>query len=477
MTSRSCLSAATVITAAGLLAAPAETIVFTPLTGSIDNPERGFYTVGPGNGNLADLSADYNSLRAQGATLTYGRLNLEDYAATEIPESFLENVEINLGRIRDAGLKTIIRITYNNGLQTPNPPVEATLAQTRVHLEQLQPILEAHKDVILVFQAGIIGAWGEWNSTDVYRDPLIPYEDGNVPSVDNRRAVIDALLDFIPAERFVQVRRPWFKDPAFGAEAFYPGQQLDGTTAFTGIPLARIGHHNDCFLASATDFGTYQPGTIEEQKDFLASDTRFTPMGGETCNPDIVFANCTRAIEEMERFHWTYLNIGYHPDVLQEFRDSGCYDEIEQRLGYRFELLSADLPATITNDSAEPFSITLRNVGFAAPFNERPVHLLILSGSEVVAEIPITDADPRRWLPGVEHAIQGTFSVSGVVAPATLSAALWLPDPSATIRSRPDYAIRFANENVWQPTTGYNVLSNGIELVPTASLSETISVH
>lgn len=477
MTSSTTLSAAALLATICLSGAPAETILFTPLGTSIDNPERGFYTVGPGNGNLADLSANYNSLRAQGATLTYGRLNLEPYAATDIPESFLENVDINLGRIRDAGLKTIIRITYNNGLQTPNPPIEATFAQTRSHLEQLQPILEANKDVILVFQAGIIGAWGEWNSTDVYRDPMIPYTDGNVPAVAGRRDVIESLLEFIPAERFVQVRRPWFKDPAFGAEAFYPGQQLDETTAFTGTHLARIGHHNDCFLASATDFGTYEPGTIEAQKNFLASDTRFVPMGGETCNPDIIYANCTRAIEEMERFHWTYLNIAYHPDVLQEFRDSGCYDEIEQRLGYRFELLAAELPATLTNDSPEPFTITLRNVGFAAPFNQRPVYLLLLNGSEVVAEIPLENADPRRWLPGSDHTIEGTLSVSAVIAPATLSAALWLPDASLAIRNRPDYAIRFANQDVWQPAAGHNLLHSAIELLPTASVTETISVH
>ena len=35
---------------------------------------------------------------------------------------------------------------------------------------------------------------------------------------------------------------------------------------------------------------------------------------------------------------------------------------------------------------------------------------------------------------------------------------LYLPDAAASIGSRPEYAIRLANDQVWEPATGYNKL-------------------
>jgi len=455
----------------------AEPIVYAPLAGAIDNPERGFYSVGSGNGSLADLSTDYGFIRSQGVTLVYGRLNLEPYAATALPPSYLGDLSAGFGLARAAGLKAIVRVVYNDGFATPNPPTEATLGQTRAHLQQLQPIFEANKDVILLFQAGIVGAWGEWHSTDQYRDPLEAYADNNVPTPAGRRSVVDALLEYTPANRFIQVRRPWFKDPDFGAEALFPGEQVDAATAFTSLGVARVGHHNDCFLASNTDFGTYQGSGINAQKNFLAEDTRFVPMGGETCNPDIDFANCTRALDEMARFHYSYLNLLYHPDVLSEFRNSGCFDEINRRLGYRFELVSADLPTTVQNGVAANFTVTIRNVGFAAAINQRPVYLLVLDGATIVAQVEVPGADPRRWLPGADHAHSGSFTVSGVAPGATLSAALWLPDPEPALQQLPAYSIRLASENVWQPATGRNVLTDSITVGPTATVPDAFILN
>jgi hypothetical protein len=53
--------------------------------------------------------------------------------------------------------------------------------------------------------------------------------------------------------------------------------------AFTPIDIARVGHHNDCFLANKTGMGTYPQDDVELWKDQLAADTRYTPIGGETC--------------------------------------------------------------------------------------------------------------------------------------------------------------------------------------------------
>jgi uncharacterized Zn-binding protein involved in type VI secretion len=65
-------------------------------------------------------------------------------------------------------------------------------------------------------------------------------------------------------------------------EAAFPGRPLTDDTAFGATPSARIGHHNDCFLADRDDAGTYaQP--IAAWRDYVAADGRFVAIGGETC--------------------------------------------------------------------------------------------------------------------------------------------------------------------------------------------------
>jgi len=36
--------------------------------------------------------------------------------------------------------------------------------------------------------------------------------------------------------------------------------------------------------------------------------------------------------------------------------------------------------------------------------------------------------------------------------------ALWLPDGYESLQNNPLYAVRFANENIWDESTGYNIL-------------------
>lgn len=41
---------------------------------------------------------------------------------------------------------------------------------------------------------------------------------------------------------------------------------------------------------------------------------------------------------------------------------------------------------------------------------------------------------------------------------------LWLPDASAGLRVRPDYAVQLANSDTWDAETGLNVLATEVEL-------------
>src|SRR5262249_49601427 len=149
--------------------------------------------------------------------------------------ALLDALAANFAKVRAAGIKLVLRFNYNDG---PIGAPDAALAQIQQHVTQLAPLLAANADVIAFLQAGFIGAWGEWHSST----------NGN-DTTQNERAVVDALLAALPATRMIQIRTPEIVD------AMFPGGPLqDG---FSGEARARIGHHNDCFLASDNDFGTY----------------------------------------------------------------------------------------------------------------------------------------------------------------------------------------------------------------------------
>jgi hypothetical protein len=48
------------------------------------------------------------------------------------------------------------------------------------------------------------------------------------------------------------------------------------------------------------------------------------------------------------------------------------------------------------------------------------------------------------------------------IAHASIGFALWLPDRTLTLRDRPEYSIRMANDGVWNSSRGDNLLADGI---------------
>ena len=73
------------------------------------------------------------------------------------------------------------------------------------------------------------------------------------------------------------------------------GGPLTEETAFSGAPLSRVGHLNDCFLASDDDVGTYQlPG----EKAYAVADSAFAPVGGETCGSNPPRSQCGSALAQ-----------------------------------------------------------------------------------------------------------------------------------------------------------------------------------
>ncbi len=420
-------------------------MTYTEISGDVINPERGFYYPYDLSGSSNSITASgVKSKRQQGYTILYLQYILKNYMSKDIPQSVLDNIQKDFEGLRAGGAKCVLRFCYKQSDSNSSKPWDPEEKWVMRHIEQVKPILQKNEDVIMVFQAGYVGVWGEWYYTDHFIQDPKTFKD-----YQPRRRVLEAMLDALPASRQVAVRTPDFKMNMYGIGL---ADTLTARTGHDGSTLSRIGGYNDCFMSSADDWGTYGATTA---RDFWKGDTRYTFMGGETCavqqdDSGKEFCNCTASIRDMEHYHWTYMNIDYNKSVLNRWKSGGCYDEVKRRLGYRIvleKLLHTPQPA-----AGEPFRVVLylRNDGFSAFQNPRDAKLVFVDedGQKTVTDL---GSDPRSWHPG-SHRIDTEFTLPS--AKGTLY--LHLADP--LLPERAEYSAALANKNVWDSQTGYNKL-------------------
>ena len=394
------------------------------------NPERGFFTPYELPG-----SAGFSPVRATGNTLVHLNIRLDDWRETDIPQDVLAGLQTNFDDIRDSGLKAIIRFAYNQGPYPDSEP-DASKEQILRHIEQLSPLLQKNGDIIAWLEAGFIGAWGEWHTSTHGLDNLT-----------DKRDILSALTAAIP-NRYVQVR--------------YPANIIEMYPDPDDAAKARVAHHNDCFLSSDTDVGTYERDgviTIDRDQAYLAELTRFTPMSGETCAPNPPRSDCESALQEMALLHFSAINEAYHKGILRSWQEGGCMEEINNHLGYRLILLSADFNERVRPGGVLSLTVTLQNTGFASIINERPVYIVLVGRDDIPPSQIKLDFDLRSWEPGTAT-FTAKLRISSNISEGTYHLALWLPDGSESLQNNPLYAIGFANENVFDPSTGYNILGD-----------------
>lgn len=444
------------------------TVNYTASSADFPNPERGFYRYTDTNSSSYDL-LNQNSLlnyrNNQNITLIFRYFYLESFVDSPISQSYLNNMQTDFNRLRNAGLKAVIRFAYSN---SENAAVlDASKSRMLSHIAQLQPLLQANADVIAVMQAGFIGAWGEWYYTDQAEFGGWGYNQTNLTAANynHRKDIVNAIMSALPQRRMVQIRYPKMKQQMYGVSTPLPPAQ-----AFTETIISRLGHHNDCFLSSNTDVGTYT--NINTEYPYLEQETKFLPMGGETCAVFPARTNCTTAMQEMAKFHWSYLNLDYHPGVIDGFESGACFDDIEKKLGYRFELQNATFPQIVSGNTLS-VNINLKNVGFAAPFNERNAFIVLKNVvTNQLFQLPLS-ADPRNWLPSNNVInINETLPLPNTLTPGSYKMYLSLPDLDSSISNRPEYAIRLANENVWEASTGFNNLNHTVVVNSILSIAD-----
>ena len=409
------------------------------------NPGRGFYHTFGGT-DLAAGSApawqpleltDLLAKRLAGSTLVMRNYVL-DPAEPTLSSEITTRLAGDLATVRDAGQRIILRFNYN---KSPNrdsegniiPPYnDATLAVITEHIEQLALVVNEHTDVVAVLQTGFVGLWGEWAYSDHITTPEL------------KNAVL-AAIDL----HFSETIRRAIRTPAL-ANSFFSSQA--GVSDRSEL-LGRFTQHNDCFLASDSDYGTFD--NYDAETAAWHAETEHA-VGGETCSPDANRGTCSVALDEMSRLHYSYLNADYNVEVLQSL--APCMPALTTQMGYA--LTASNVVARVgVADGKIHFGMTVLNDGFApVPLNYN-LQLVVLSvdASEVCeASIPSGLYSPTSdWRGhGRLHVIEPCVYSSVPAGASTIYLAM--TDPSTVLRKRPEYRVLLRGTDATDHQRGLN---------------------
>lgn len=436
VTLAACLSMA-LLPAGGAERTPPEDAVETTFRASdaeIANPERGMYVWAADN-LAAWTQAQADAQFKAGYRLVFAPVRLDDHLDEALPADLLAGVSDGFATARRAGLKVIPRFMYNfpAGETQYRNAQDAGLSRVLGHIAQLKPVLAANADVIAYLQAGFVGAWGKWHTSS-----------NQLTTLSARTRIRDALLGALPGGRFLQLRYP----PNLMQWAPRPPQWRDGSVA------ARIGVHNDCFLASATDVGTYSEDAASRrhERDYVAALSLLAPFGAETCNPaDAVNpsprTNFEDILREGRQFGLVYLNDSYYREIFHKrWEAQGCLAEVRRSLGYRFELLGLRHSSAVAAGQSGSLTLTVRNSGWARAFNPRAAQLVLRHRSRgALVRLALPSIAPQAWLPGSISKVSAAFTVPTGSAPGTYDVLFALPDGAASLAGDVRYSVRPAN--------------------------------
>jgi hypothetical protein len=368
-----------------------------------------------------------SSAYASGMRLVIASVSLGNYRTSDLPASFLSTLDTHFAAVRAAGMKVSLVFAYDFSASGN----DASATQIARHLAQLKPVLAANADVIPYMRAGFIGAWGEWHSSQSgnscgYNAGATPCSTANA----NRLAIRDALLANVPATTQIGFRYPgdvqlWYSNPATAP--------------------ARVGLHNDCFLAGPSDSGTYTATSLRSYAQSLSTRGSF---GGETCDgaETPLRTSCADILSEGQQYHLAWLNSLYSQTLIGGWKSAGCYAQVSSLMGYRLQLDDIIHGVTVARGQALAVQVDLRNVGWARMFVARALTVtlrnratgatIVASGGDLSALAEQATASTRVTVsvPVPSAATAGTYDV-------LLSA----PDAFAATKGDPRFSVRFAN--------------------------------
>ncbi len=451
---------------------------------------------------LDTLSLKYTS---DSVSLSQSYFYLTYLTDKKLSDTEFQTMQVYFDRLRQLGKKTVLRFAYEKDF-VRQEPVGPTLKEALAHLDQLKPFLHKNRDLILVVQAGVIGAWGEWHSS------IHGLEHSDTAKI----AILEKLLEVVPAEKNVQVRLPEFKNLLKGKPELYKrvsfhddfivikpdrwdGDMHEGTPNFEQIVkespyLVVDGELPWGFWSAGCDPDSPSAGWIIDgmgaaRRFFLQHYTSLSVIHNyKEQHPNRMFDEANAPEYSMIVWKKSMINADslrkYHMPVSDHYfqkKDGtlvsrSIFDYIRDHLGYRIELQRLGMPQTIRNGEALTLNLEFINRGFAGFSSERPAYFVLIDEKEGIMELPalFSSSDCQPYQPGdvtytpLVHSI--SFAGKVPVSPGNYRLGLWLPDVSERLKYNSRYAVRCANGDVdWWVSKdgryGVNVLAT-IQIKP-----------
>jgi hypothetical protein len=177
----------------------------------------------------------------------------------------------------------------------------------------------------------------------------------------------------------------------------------------------------------------------------------------------------------------SYLNGDYATGAIDHWDDNGCFDELLEKLGYRFEVRSVEYPPTVAAGQTFQVRVDVKNTGWARLHKPRDAKLVLRNGA---TSYPYTFPDgppPENWAPGQTATIAAPIAAGGdPPPPGTYSVWLGIPDPDLLEflstspnpedykKAKTNYAVKLATlrggTNVFDPDTAENDLDVSIKV-------------
>lgn len=398
--------------------------------------------------------------------VTQLHFSLKKYVGSNIPESAKKNMQAVFDELKNAGYTVVLGFTYddenNSNRCAEKPEYNYTLDDIKNHLTGLKALLAENAGLITSWEAGFVGAWGEWgpSCSKITQDPTLVNE------------LMRAIVETAPAGVGVMMRYPWHRswvDPDI---------------------RSKIGFHNNLFSPGYVEnsFDFYNPyryhywiGTDEDGHDlpqgrdyFFGDTVRSSPdvmldaemawdKGTPTCtehdhnsvypydsNPDDRFPYDTTpyhaskgldwviSAQRLQSMHYTTLSRSHNVTTFNCWRgvppgsletalvtkealikaglpfddayfqtNRNAYGYIRDHLGYRLRLTDAGFGKN--NGGRLPVRMTIANDGFSAPHIPRTAYLVLLDQDGEIVSREALDADWTTWkgLCSTEYEVAG----------------------------------------------------------------------
>ena len=289
---------------------------------------------------------------------------------------------------------------------------------------------------------------------------------GGIPVLANPKALE------IPEKEFLVLLKKMINCGLQGIETYhseYTEEEINENNAFSQIDVARLGLHNDGYLASETDYGTFEIDERDESLLYQHNLTKYTSFGGESTKSESKYNNFENAIEDMKYRHCSYLNKTYDREVKEKWKKSTYYSNtdiysgqngykyIQDHLGYRFVLREVKLKQ---EGDSQRISMKLENTGFGNIINPKDVEIIYKQGDTTFTSKVETDI--RKDLSKEENISNLNYLINlpKGIKPGNYDVYIKISEPYESLKYNTKYNIQFANINIWNENIGANFIGN-----------------